>query len=73
MNLLSYFSIKTVMCGQAWLSFLFTKGVGYGKDKRRYLWAEEVQQVQVAQVLEAEQVLGGLYKEPRGTKESSWR
>ena len=35
---------------------------------------EEVQRVQVAQVLEAEQALGGgLYKEPRGTKESSWR
>ena len=34
---------------------------------------EEDQQVQVAQVLEAEQVLGGLYKEPRGAKESPWR
>lgn len=30
----------------------------HGKDKRRYLWAEEVQQV-LAEVLEAEQVLGG--------------
>ena len=45
-----------------------------GKDERGYtIWAEEVRQVQVAQALEAEQVLGGLYKEPRGTKESSWR
>nr|DAS80349.1 MAG TPA: hypothetical protein [Caudoviricetes sp.] len=32
----------------------------YGKDKRRYLWVEEVQRVQVAQVLEAEQVRGAL-------------
>jgi hypothetical protein len=46
----------------------------YGKDKRRYLWVEEDLVVQeVAQVLEAEQVLGGLYKEPRGAKESTWR
>ena len=41
MNLLSYFSIKTVMCGQAWLSFLYAKGGSYEKDKRRYLWVEE--------------------------------
>ena len=34
---------------------------------------EETQQVQVVQALEAEQVLVGLYKETRGTKESSWR
>ena len=45
----------------------------HGKDKRRYLWAEEDLVVQAAQVLEAEQVLGGLYKEPRGAKESPWR
>lgn len=64
------FSFETVKIG---CLFCLQREDNHGKDKRRYLWAEEVQQVQAAQVLEAEQVLGGLYKEPRGTKESSWR
>ena len=35
---------------------------------------EEVPQVQAEEQEQVEeQVLGGLYKEPRGTKESSWR